>query len=79
MFFIKYKIKKKIIIIYVHKFIIYLLSIVPFEEDERDPSVWYLDHNYHESMYEMFKKVNGRYFVLLLFYILTRYNYNNKI
>jgi len=33
---------------------------IPFEEDERDPSVWYLDHNYHESMYEMFKKVNAR-------------------
>lgn len=33
---------------------------VPFEEDERDPSVWFLDHNYHESMYEMFKKVNAK-------------------
>jgi len=33
---------------------------IPFEEDERDPSVWYLDHNYHESMYEMFKKVNAK-------------------
>ncbi|KAK3943563.1 maintenance of mitochondrial structure and function-domain-containing protein [Diplogelasinospora grovesii] len=33
---------------------------VPFEEDERDPSVWFLDHNYVESMNEMFKKVNAR-------------------
>ncbi|KAH6563302.1 hypothetical protein BASA50_002387 [Batrachochytrium salamandrivorans] len=33
---------------------------MPFEEDERDPSVWFLDHNYHEAMYEMFKKVNAR-------------------
>ncbi|KAI8805890.1 maintenance of mitochondrial structure and function-domain-containing protein [Cladochytrium replicatum] len=33
---------------------------VPFEEDEKDPSVWYLDHNFHEAMYEMFKKVNAR-------------------
>ena len=32
---------------------------LPFEEDEKDPSVWFLDHNYHESMHEMFKKVNG--------------------
>ncbi|KAH0828534.1 26S proteasome regulatory subunit rpn-8 [Fonsecaea pedrosoi] len=34
--------------------------IVPFEEDEKDPSVWFLDHNYVESMREMFKKVNAR-------------------
>ncbi|KAH8899477.1 Mov34-domain-containing protein [Thozetella sp. PMI_491] len=33
---------------------------VPFEEDEKDPSVWFLDHNYVESMNEMFKKVNAR-------------------
>lgn len=35
--------------------------LVPFEEDEKDPSVWFLDHNYHEAMYDMFKKVNGTY------------------
>lgn len=33
---------------------------VPFEEDDKDPSVWFLDHNYVESMNEMFKKVNAR-------------------
>ena len=33
---------------------------VPFEEDEKDPSVWFLDHNYVEGMREMFKKVNAR-------------------
>ncbi|KAI8995194.1 maintenance of mitochondrial structure and function-domain-containing protein [Gaertneriomyces semiglobifer] len=33
---------------------------VPFEEDERDPSIWFLDHNFHEGMYEMFKKVNAK-------------------
>lgn len=32
---------------------------VPFEEDERDPSVWFLDHNYLENMAAMFKKVNS--------------------
>jgi 26S proteasome regulatory subunit N8 len=32
---------------------------VPFEEDDKDPSVWYLDHNYVEAMNDMFKKVNG--------------------
>lgn len=32
---------------------------VPFEEDERDPKTWFLDHDYIEGMNEMFKKVNG--------------------
>jgi len=34
-------------------------SPVPFEEDEKDPKIWFLDHSYLESMYAMFKKVNG--------------------
>eukprot|EP00928_Gymnodinium_smaydae_P056724 TRINITY_DN4004_c0_g2_i1.p1 TRINITY_DN4004_c0_g2~~TRINITY_DN4004_c0_g2_i1.p1 ORF type:complete len:392 (-),score=133.85 TRINITY_DN4004_c0_g2_i1:62-1156(-) len=33
---------------------------VPFEEDQRDPQVWFLDHNYHENMFAMFKKVNAK-------------------
>ena len=33
---------------------------IPFEEDERDPKTWFLDHNYIEGMYSMFKKVNGK-------------------
>lgn len=33
---------------------------VPFEEDDKDASVWFLDHNYVESMNDMFKKVNAR-------------------
>lgn len=33
---------------------------VPFEEDERDPKTWYMDHDYIESMNDMFKKVNAR-------------------
>jgi 26S proteasome regulatory subunit N8 len=32
---------------------------VPFEEDEKDSKTWFLDHNYIEGMWEMFKKVNG--------------------
>jgi tRNA splicing ligase len=32
---------------------------IPFEEDERDSKSWFLDHNYIEGMYDMFKKVNG--------------------
>ena len=34
--------------------------IVPFEEDDKDPSVWFLDHNFVESMSDMFKKINAR-------------------
>lgn len=33
---------------------------MPFEEDEKDPTVWFLDHNYVESMADMFKKINAR-------------------
>lgn len=33
---------------------------VPFEEDAKDPSTWFLDHNYHEDMFAMFKKVNAK-------------------
>lgn len=36
------------------------MDTVPFEEDEKDPSVWFLDHNYVESMNDMFKKINAR-------------------
>ena len=32
---------------------------VPFEEDARDASSWYIDRQYHEDMYAMFKKVNA--------------------
>merc|ERR1712141_478743 len=33
---------------------------VPLDEDEKDSSVWYLDHQYLEQMYGMFKKVNAK-------------------
>lgn len=33
---------------------------VPFDEDDKDKSVWFLDHDYLEHMYNMFKKVNAR-------------------
>lgn len=31
---------------------------VPFEEDPKDESIWFLDHDYAESMFQMFAKVN---------------------
>jgi len=33
---------------------------VPFDEDDKDKQVWFLDHDYLESMANMFKKVNAR-------------------
>lgn len=32
---------------------------MPFEEDDRNPKIWFLDHSYLEQMYRMFKKGNG--------------------
>ncbi|XP_013391039.1 26S proteasome non-ATPase regulatory subunit 7-like [Lingula anatina] len=33
---------------------------VPFDEDDRDKNVWFLDHDYLEQMSTMFKKVNAK-------------------
>jgi len=33
---------------------------VPFDEDAKEADVWFLDHDYLETMYGMFKKVNAR-------------------
>ena len=41
---------------------------IPFEEDEKDSKTWFLDHNYIEQMWELFKKVNGKW----TFFSITR-------
>lgn len=41
---------------------------VPFEEDPRNSKIWFVDHNYHENMFAMFKKVNGTYSLLFIYY-----------
>ncbi|GMI04104.1 hypothetical protein TrLO_g10883 [Triparma laevis f. longispina] len=33
---------------------------VPFEEDLKNPEVWFLDHNYLENMFNMFRKVAAK-------------------
>lgn len=33
---------------------------VPFEEDDKDQSIWFLDHNYHEAMYSMSRRINAK-------------------
>ncbi len=35
------------------------LFAVPFEEDDRNQKIWFLDHSYLEAMFAMFRKVNG--------------------
>ncbi len=34
-------------------------SLVPFDEEDKEKEVWFLDHEYLENMYTMFRKVNG--------------------
>lgn len=33
---------------------------VPFDEDSKDSSVWYLDHDYLDEMFKMYRKVNAK-------------------
>jgi len=33
---------------------------VPFEEDLKNPKIWFLDHNFHEVMFGMYRKVNAK-------------------
>jgi 26S proteasome regulatory subunit N8 len=33
---------------------------VPFEEEKDDDSIWFFDHIYHERMYNMMRRINGR-------------------
>lgn len=33
---------------------------IPYEEDDQNPNIWFLDHNYIENMMEMFKKINAK-------------------
>jgi 26S proteasome regulatory subunit N8 len=33
---------------------------VPFEEEKDDENIWFFDHIYHENMFNMMRKINGR-------------------
>ena len=33
---------------------------VPFEEDLDEPDVWFFDHIYHQEMFNMMRRINGR-------------------
>lgn len=36
------------------------MFLVPFEEDDKNPDVLFLDHDYLQSMFELFRKVNAK-------------------
>ena len=38
-----------------------VLPLVPFDEEDKEKDVWFLDHEYLENMYTMFRKVNGKH------------------
>ncbi|KIH45946.1 Mov34/MPN/PAD-1 family protein [Ancylostoma duodenale] len=40
--------------------VVYSIFSVPFDEDEKDKSTWFLDMDYLESMYSMFHKVAAK-------------------
>lgn len=56
------------------------LFAVPFEEDDKDPSIWFLDHNYHEAMYSMSKRINGTsHHICLFLLVLCIICYDGKL
>ena len=46
----------------IYRFLVFFrrLFIVPFDEEDKEKDVWFLDHEYLENMYTMFRKVNGK-------------------
>lgn len=32
---------------------------IPFDEDPKQPGIWFVDHMYHEKMFDMFRKINA--------------------
>jgi len=33
---------------------------IPFEEDPAEPDIWFFDHIYHEQMFNMMRRINGK-------------------
>lgn len=52
-----------------------ILFPVPFDEDDKDDTVWFLDHDYLENMYGMFKKVNGKFRLPCMDTLLETFNF----
>jgi len=48
---------------------------VPFEEDLKNPLVWFLDHNYLENMFWLFKKVNSKRVIYVFFLFLIKLSF----
>ena len=51
---------------------------MPFDEDTKENDVWFLDHDYLENMYSMFKKVNGKCIKKIL-YVVTNIFLRNDL
>lgn len=49
---------------------------MPFDEDEKDKSVWFLDHDYLENKYHMFKKVRLFDILILLSVVIMKKLYS---
>lgn len=52
---------------------------VPFEEDKKDPRVWFIDHNYLEVMARMFKKVTSEDSARFVASVRACYHRNNQV
>ena len=50
---------------------------VPFEEDPREPHVWFLDHLYLEAMFGMVRRVKIQ--ILALLFTICKVNAREKI
>lgn len=50
---------------------------VPFDEDHKEKNVWFLDHDYLENMYSMFKKVNAREHIVGWYHTGPKLNQND--
>jgi proteasome lid subunit RPN8/RPN11 len=37
---------------------------VPFEEDLQEPDIWFFDHIYHEQMFNMMRRINGKEMII---------------
>lgn len=53
------------------------LCSVPFDEDDKEKNVWFLDHDYLENMYSMFKKVNAREHIVGWYHTGPKLNQND--
>jgi 26S proteasome regulatory subunit N8 len=52
---------------------------IPFDEDDKDREVWFLDHEYLENMYNMFRKVNAKERVVAWYHTGPKLHHNDAL